>query len=895
MEEAFRRIENARRTGATELRLARLSLAQWPKGITELKKLQKLHLWANRITEVPPDIGELTDLVELSLAHNPIRCLPAEVWKLTKLTSLWLDATGLAVLPPEIGEMRDLTRLALWGNKLTSLPREIGDLVNLQELYLAQNQLTLLPETIGRLRALRVLTLDGNQLTTVPETIGQLHELRIFLLSDNKLTFLPDSLMQASPLEQLYLHGNSELGLPIELLGPTRDEVQKGATPAKPGDILEYYARTRSSSRPLNEAKLILLGFGGVGKTSLVNRLVRNMFNPQEEKTGGIDITEWPMPLRQDEQVRLHIWDFGGQEIMHATHQFFLTQRSLYILVLSGREGHEDADAEYWLSLINSFAADSPVVVVLNKIHVQHFALNRRALQRNFPNVRDFIETDCAEPATGINVLETAIRQETDRLPHLRDAFPTTWFQIKDRLAGMDENYITFEHYQQICCAFQETDPQAQESLAFYLHSLGIALNYKDDARLRDMNVLNPRWVTEGVYRIINNEKLAQQGGELCLSDLGAILDPTDYPRDRHEFLLELMRKFELCFRFPESDERYLVPDLLAKEPPAEVDTFTPETSLNFEYHYPVLLEGLLPRFIVRTYVLSQDWPRWRHGVILNFEGNRALVAADRVQKRVRINIAGPPAGRKELLAVIRSDFAHIHREYTFEPQAMVPVPRRPEVLVPYAELLVFRRKGIESFHKVVGEDVIVVSVKELLEGVDLGGEPEIEPDGPSRRLKVFYSYSHADEDLRDKLATHLKILERRGLIEPWHDRRIPPGTEWKGQIDASLERADLILLLVSANFVSSDYCYKIEMARALKRHDAGAARVIPIIVRDCHWRGASFGHLQPLPKDGRAVTSWRDRDAAWRDVAEGIEKAIEELRGATGGQRSPQIESTSG
>jgi internalin A len=269
------------------------------------------------------------------------------------------------------------------------------------------------------------------------------------------------------------------------------------------------------------------------------------------------------MRLREGEDVRLHIWDFGGQEILHGTHQFFLTQRSLYILVLKGREGHEDA--KYWLSLINSFAADSPVIVVLNKIHEQHFTLNRRELQKNFPNVRDFIETDCKEPTTGINVLDAAIRRETDRLPHLRDAFPTAWFQIKDRLAGMDENYITFEDYRQICCAFQETDPQTQESLAFYLHSLGIALNYKDDPRLRDMHVLNPRWVTNGIYGIIEKLNKPGKGAELRLSDLGDILDPTDYPRDRHVFLLELMCKFELCFRFRESDDDYLVPNLLGR------------------------------------------------------------------------------------------------------------------------------------------------------------------------------------------------------------------------------------------------------------------------------------------------------------------------------------------
>ena len=103
-----------------------------------------------------------------------------------------------------------------------------------------------------------------------------------------------------------------------------------------------------------------------------------------------------------------------------------------------------------------------------------------------------------------------------------------------------------------------------------------------------------------------------------------------------------------------------------------------------------------------------------------------------------------------------------------------------------------------------------------------------------------------------------------------------------EGQIDAALERADLILLLVSANFIDSDYCYDVEVTRALERHDTGTARVIPIIVRACKWQRAPFGQLQALPQDGRAVRLWRDRDSAWRDVADGIEKVLEELRGTT-------------
>jgi internalin A len=506
---------------------------------------------------------------------------------------------------------------------------------------------------------------------------------------------------------------------------------------------------------------------------------------------------------------------------------------------------------------------------------------------QKFGFVREFIETDCRDQ-TGVEELNETILRETDRLEHLRDAFPASWFGIKDRLAGMDANYISYDEYRKICRDNGEGKGSAQESLAFYLHSLGIALNYKDDPRLRDTHVLNPRWVTNGIYRILNAEELAKQKGELQVDALRVVLDPDDYPPERHSFLLELMRKFELCFTFPEDQGRYLIPDLLDKQQPEEAERFRPEQCLNFQYHYPVLPEGLLPKFIVRTYVLSTGQPRWRTGVILAFDGNEALIKADKEDRRVFISVKGPTSrGRRELLSVIRSDFEHTHRSFTFKPQEMIQVPEALEILVPYHELLVMERSGIRTFPKVAGDRVLELDVEALLNGVDLEGSRRAPREEQLGRggIRVFCSYSHKDEALRGELDTHLKLLQRQSVIGLWHDRRIPPGEEWERQIGEELDRADMILLLVSSDFVASDYCYDIEVKRAMARHDAGEARVIPVVVRDVDWRSAPFARCQPLPKEGRPVAKGgrgrHARDSAWRNVAEGIERVANQLRQA--------------
>jgi TIR domain-containing protein len=145
--------------------------------------------------------------------------------------------------------------------------------------------------------------------------------------------------------------------------------------------------------------------------------------------------------------------------------------------------------------------------------------------------------------------------------------------------------------------------------------------------------------------------------------------------------------------------------------------------------------------------------------------------------------------------------------------------------------------------------------------------------------LRLFYSYSHKDELLRNELAKHLKLLERSGLITSWHDRRISAGTEWKNQIDKNLEEADIILLIVSPDFMVSDYCYDVELQRALERHQEQSARVIPIVARTVNWQLAPFGKLQALPTDAKPVDAWKNRDAAWANVEAGIRAVITEIR----------------
>lgn len=151
-------------------------------------------------------------------------------------------------------------------------------------------------------------------------------------------------------------------------------------------------------------------------------------------------------------------------------------------------------------------------------------------------------------------------------------------------------------------------------------------------------------------------------------------------------------------------------------------------------------------------------------------------------------------------------------------------------------------------------------------------------PKGATRCAKIFCSYSHKDEKYRAELEAHLALLTRRGAVDVWHDRKIRPGQDWAREIDQNLDHANLVLLLISADFVASEYCYGIEMTRALERARAGATHVVPILVRKCDVEGAPFSGLHWLPSGSKPVKNWADRDSAWTDVARGVRKVVEEL-----------------
>ncbi len=311
-------------------------------------------------------------------------------------------------------------------------------------------------------------------------------------------------------------------------------------------------------------------------------------------------------------EVALNLWDFGGQEIYHATHQFFLTKRSLYLLVLDARLDEEQNNLNYWFQVIRSFGGESPVLVVVNKSEQHRLDLNEIRLRKDYG--RQFagvVRVSCNRPF-GRDALTEAIRGQLARLANVFDEVPESYFRVKTELEAKakKQNYLPYTSYQKLCQKQTLIEAIDQKTLIRFLHDLGVVLQFNDDTspyrqQLQDTTILNPDWVTAGVYKLLNDNQLSNSGGVLIRDHLTRVLPKTTYPADKQDVIVGMMHTFELCFDFPEhKGEQWLVPELLPKNEPNR--DWREQESLNFQYYYDVLPDGLICRFIVRINHLSK-------------------------------------------------------------------------------------------------------------------------------------------------------------------------------------------------------------------------------------------------------------------------------------------------
>lgn len=589
----------------------------------------------------------------------------------------------LAGLAPEIGQLQNLRTLSLDGNNLSSLPPEISQLQNLSSFSISYNKFEDLPSEIYELRNLTELSFRENKISTLSAEIAKLNSLRFIDLLKNPL----------------------EIAIPAKWLG--NDEYSRSEFAQ---EIITYYKQMHEQGgRPLGEARVLVVGEGGVGKTSLVKRLIDNTFDDKEDTT--LIVEKRPLPLGN---VHAQVWDFGGQEHMHATHQFFFSGRSLYLVIFDTRGTLEQSKVEYWLTLINAYSQNAPVILVGNKCDQHEMDIEKRRLLEKYPNLRGFVGTS-ARTGEHIEDLRRKIQQEVRAMPQVRVLLSTNYLAVKEEMEKQTAAHISHEEFVHICERHGVSDEADQDTLLDLLHDLGTVLYFRDkdgNPLLPALGVLNPNWVTGGVYRIITNGKLKDTfKGRLTLSLLREILSTPEYAR-HIEDIAKLLERFELCYRA--DDSSYWLPSLMEKDEPAQLGDWT--SAMKFEYWYPELPKSVIVRFIVKAHKMILENKVWRYGAVLKLDDNTALVRADERDKRVSIFIAGEESTRRDALAVLRAHFDEIHIMFGTPPDAYIYPPQYPDLPLPFLKMKTLAKSERERT-EVYKDKAVTITLRELLDG----------------------------------------------------------------------------------------------------------------------------------------------------------------------------------
>jgi internalin A len=633
----------------TSLDLSQNRLSTVPESITQMQNLTVLNLSQNQLSNFPESITQLQNLTSLDLSRNQLTKIPESITQLQNLIYLNLSENRLDTIPESITQLRNLVSLNLSGNRLGTIPETITQLQNLISLGFSRNQLSTVPESITRMQKLTSLNLSENQLRTVPESITRMQKLTSLNLSENQLRTVPESITRMQNLYSVDFKGNPLITPPVEIAA-------RGISA-----IIQYFEQlSRQGQDYLYEAKLLILGEGGAGKTTLANKIKDPAYILKEEKsTKGVDVIQWTFPIQGERQFRVNIWDFGGQEIYHATHQFFLTHRSLYALVADTRQ--EDTDFYYWLNIAELLGDGSPLLIVNNEKQDRHREINERLLRGQFDCLKEVLATNLADNR-GLQKVRQEVEHYIQNLPHIGTPLPRNWVKVREQLEKDPRNYISQEEYISICKANGFAEIRDIMQLSGYLNDIGVFLHFQDDPLLKKTVILKPRWGTDAVYKVLDDRAVIKNLGRFTRTELKKIWNDPEYETMQDE-LLQLMMNFKLCYEIPTQKGSYIAPQLLTENQPEHYWNADAQNTLLLRYSYEFMPKGILTQFIVVMHPYIYEHNKvWKSGVIIEKDNTLAEIIEYYGKREIHVRVAGPQA--RELMTIIRFELKQIHDTY---------------------------------------------------------------------------------------------------------------------------------------------------------------------------------------------------------------------------------------
>lgn len=657
------------------------NLTTLPKGVNQLMSLNSLELSGNQILELPEFLAKHRELRELAIGGNPFGAVPKVIQKMPWLERLILFACELEALPEWIGELDSLKQFGIANNMIKDLPYTFGRLKNLERLYLgwsigSGSAISNVPTAIRHFHKLSYLNISKTHISSLPEWIGQLKNLNEIILDKTQVSDLPTSLSQLKHLKELDLRRSP--------LNPELAAAYKQGLDA----VKAYLLAKEEKQIVLNEAKLILVGEGGVGKSSLLASLRGDKWVENRKSTEGVEVDIKSLVIEDNEsksEITLNGWDFGGQNIYRHTHQLFFTAPAVYLAVWEPRRGPEQCRVEEWIKLIKNRAYDESRTEERPRILIvaTHGGPGKRLSHIDEQSLLDefgdmivgFHHVDSKPGKDGIcyqlEELKTAIGREAAAIPSVGRSVPLSWKKVLEAIRERSETvpYINYREFESICDK-QSVSKELASTYALILNELGHLIYYRNDETLKDTIILKPDYLSKAVGFVLEDNVAKSNNGLVQHKRLFQLWNNTKrpekerYPKELHPVFLRLMTKFDLSYQVNIQGKNKAPTSLMAQLVPSqrpdgwEEDWASSEGESERKQVVRVLdahtgrtveAEGLMYRLIVRLHRYSlgrdnyEDSRHWKTGMLLddNYNG-RAFIEEIGGDVQVTVRAAYP-------------------------------------------------------------------------------------------------------------------------------------------------------------------------------------------------------------------------------------------------------------
>ena len=522
------------------------------------------------------------------------------------------------------------------------------------------------------------MDLSFTKISILPESIGLIH-LKYIDLSRCKLTVLPKNILKLnipfsfnSSFE--YIGVSERYGINLYLTELSDMDISIFKLPRE--YIEQYYNEMEKGTVLFNEVRVIFLGDGYAGKTTIIEMLKGKRYIEERDKTDGIDIHDLHVKLNDKEESIFHLWDFGGQEIYHSTHELFLRDNCIYVIVLDGRK--EDRP-EYWLDFVKRYGKSSPALLVVNKCddksHRTTFSLYELSEKFSDSIICDFepIYMSC-KYQYGFSEFKEKLYHMIDNVNGYNKRWPATWLRAKQKFDDMRDrngnivNYIDQRTYYQYCEESGVNGLENKKALLAHLCDIGTVFSYQSKERnnvVDEFKVLRPEWITKGIYTILNSEISRKCNGYVPLSEMENIFtDTVDneriityYPSER-EFVLSIMEEFKMSYQIGEYE---FIPSMASAEKPEALKDWEYSLSIYFETD-GIFPDSLLYQLIVE---MAQDVNiqyTWIKGTLLLSDYYNVQALVQKKDGRLYINIDKKNEGACNYLSMICGAFRQTFR-----------------------------------------------------------------------------------------------------------------------------------------------------------------------------------------------------------------------------------------